>query len=65
MRAGALWTIKIVAAAIHVTSLRKQKAHGSAVKLSWKYSYTVYLFPFAWWQHCFEATLVNTQTDSF
>ena len=32
------------------------------VKLSWQHVYTFYLFPFAWWQYCFDATLVNTQT---
>jgi len=35
------------------------------VKLSWHWqqSYRVYLFPFAWWQHCF-ATRVNTHTHT-
>jgi len=32
--------------------------------LSWQHSYIVYLFPFTWRQHRFDATLVNTHTDT-
>ena len=35
------------------------------MKLSWQHNrYIVYIFQLMWWQYHFDATLVNTHTDT-